>query len=115
MAILDFSGFHVRVANNGEQGVAQFSEWNPHLILMGLRMPVMDGLAATQKIRSLGNGHSVKIVAVIASEDHEKHDALIVAGMDSVIGKPYEFDEIYGVLKAHLGIRFFYENARTGD
>lgn len=113
--ILDFSGLHVRVARNGEQGVTQFSEWNPHLILMSLRMPVMDGLAATQKIRSLDNGHSVKIVAVITSEDHEKHDALIASGMNSVIGKPYEFDEIYGALKAHLGIRFYYESSRIGD
>jgi PAS domain S-box-containing protein len=112
--ILDFPNLHVRVASNGEQSVTMFSEWQPHLILMNVRMPVMDGIEATQKIRSLANGRAVKIVAVAACAYQEKHDTLTAAGLDGVVCKPYQFDEIYGALKMHLGIRFLYDNTGAG-
>ena len=65
--LLTEAGFQVRVAENGEQGVESFREWRPQFIWMDLRMPVMDGIEATQRIRNLDGGRDVKIVAVTAS------------------------------------------------
>lgn len=52
------------------------------------------------------NGHAVRIVTVTVCADQENYGTLIAAGLDSVVCKPYQFDEIYGVLKTHLGVRF---------
>jgi CheY-like chemotaxis protein len=60
-------GFRVRVAENGAQGVKEFREWRPQFIWMDLRMPVMDGVEATRRIRACEGGHEVKIAAVTAS------------------------------------------------
>ncbi len=111
--ILDFSGLQVRIAHNGEQGEAMFSQWQPHLILMTFQMPVMDGIEATQQIRSLTNGNTVKIVAVAACAYQEKYDLLTAAGMDSVVCKPHQIDEIYGALKPHLSVRFLYQGTES--
>ncbi len=44
-------GFTVQEATNGQEAIAQWQEWQPHLILMDMRMPVMDGYEATSAIK----------------------------------------------------------------
>jgi len=107
--LLDLPGLQVRVATNGEQGVEMFAQWKPHLIWMDIRMPVMDGVEATRHIRAQPGGQEVKIVAVTASVFKEEHDALMAAGMDATVRKPYQFEEIYQTLTTLLGISFVYE------
>jgi len=65
--LMEDVGFPVKVAENGEQALGLFQSWQPHLIWMDRRMPVMDGVEATRRIRELPGGKEVKIVAVTAS------------------------------------------------
>jgi PAS domain S-box-containing protein len=102
-------GIPCKTAENGEEAVRLFQEWKPHLIWMDRRMPVMDGIEATHRIRALPGGAEVKIVAVTASAFTEQREEMFKAGMDDFVRKPYRFDEIYETLERQLGVRYRYE------
>ena len=107
--LLENIGLQVKVAKNGKDGVELTRTWQPHLIWMDRRMPVMDGIEATKAIRQLPQGKEVKIIAVTASAFLEQRDAMLEAGMDGFLRKPYRAEEIYACLATHLGLRFYVE------
>jgi signal transduction histidine kinase/DNA-binding NarL/FixJ family response regulator len=104
-------GFDVQCAVNGEEGIAYWERWQPHLVWMDMRMPVMDGYAATRKIKALAQalGRTALVVALTASAFEEDHDAILAAGCDDFIRKPFRENEIFDILAKHLGVRFIYE------
>jgi signal transduction histidine kinase/CheY-like chemotaxis protein len=108
-------GFPVKVAENGEQALQIFHSWRPHLIWMDRRMPVMDGVEATRRIRELPGGKEVKIVAVTASALTEQRDEMLRAGMNDFVRKPYRFNEIYECLSKQLGVRYTYADTHAQE
>jgi signal transduction histidine kinase/CheY-like chemotaxis protein len=102
-------GIQVKIAENGLQGVELFQEWQPHLIWMDVRMPVLDGFEATKKIRGLEKGQEVKIIGVSAHVFKDEIKNVMSVGMDSFIKKPYQFYEIYQRLNEQLGIVFEFD------
>ena len=101
-------GFEIKLAADGAQGIQLFQSWQPHLIWMDRRMPVMDGLEATQAIRQLPGGKDVKIIAVTAAALVEERDEMMKAGMDDFVRKPYRFNEIYDCLGKQLSVQYTY-------
>jgi CheY-like chemotaxis protein/anti-sigma regulatory factor (Ser/Thr protein kinase) len=101
-------GLEVKEADNGEECLRMFKQWRPDLIWMDQRMPVLDGMEATRRIRQLPGGDKVKIVAVTASAFKEQRDEMLQAGMDGFVRKPYWVGEIYESLAQHLGLRYRY-------
>ncbi len=99
-------GFNTRQAENGEEAVALFKQWQPHFIWMDIRMPVMDGYAATKKIRELPGGKEVKIVAVTAHSFNEHHEKILAAGCDGLVRKPFQEHEIFDTVAQHLGVEY---------
>ncbi|HOU13045.1 MAG TPA: ATP-binding protein [Anaerolineae bacterium] len=114
--LLEPFGFEVLCAVNGEEGVAVWERWQPHLVWMDMRMPVMDGYTATRKIKALAQalGRPALVVALTASAFEEDHDAIIAAGCDDFIRKPFRESEIFDILAKHLGVRFIYEMPEDG-
>ncbi|MES9875280.1 MAG: ATP-binding protein [Candidatus Sedimenticola sp. 6PFRAG7] len=102
-------GLEVREADNGEQAVELFQQWQPHFIWMDMRMPVMDGYAATARIRELHGGDDVKIVALTASTYREQRQNILDAGCDDVLNKPYQSHEIFDAMAQQMGVRYRYE------
>jgi CheY-like chemotaxis protein len=94
------------VAENGAQGVKEFREWRPQFIWMDLRMPVMDGVEATRRIRACDRGHEVKIAAVTASGYASDRGQILAGGMDDYVRKPYRPAEIFECMARHLGVRY---------
>jgi len=109
--LLEPIGFQVRVAENGLAGIEMFETWRPQFIWMDIRMPVMDGLEATRRIRALDGGQAVKIVAITASVFAEEIDNVRAAGMNDLIRKPFRREEIYDCLRRYLGVIFIREEA----
>ena len=104
--LLENAGFRVRVAENGAQGVKEFCEWRPHFIWMDVRMPVLDGIDATRRIRTSEGGRQVKIAALTASGSATERSEILAQGMDDYIRKPYRPAEIFECLARHLGVRY---------
>ncbi len=114
--LLENAGFRVQTAENGARGIERFREWRPHFIWMDRRMPVLDGLEATRRIRALEGGQEVKIAALTASVFAEQRGEMLAAGMDDILHKPFRPTEIFECLGRQLGVRYAYrERAAPSD
>ena len=103
-------GFELREANNGKEAVDIFVEWEPHLIWMDMRMPVMDGYEATKQIKTTTGGQATAIVALTASVLEEERAVILSAGCDDFMRKPFREEDIFAAIGKHLGVRYIYED-----
>jgi DNA-binding response OmpR family regulator len=82
---------------------------------MDMRMPVLDGFAATRKIRALpgGDADAVKIVAVTASALVEQREDILAAGCDDVVRKPFQDHQIFAAMARYLEVKYHYKEAEA--
>ncbi len=104
-------GFEVQTAVDGQEALTAFNAWHPHLILMDIRMPVMNGVEATRRIRASANGKDVVIIAVSASALEEERIDVLKYGADDFIRKPFKARVILETIKNHLNIEYMYASA----
>jgi PAS domain S-box-containing protein len=107
-------GFAVRTAGNGVQALQIGQAWQPHLIWMDMRMPVMNGHEATQRIRAAAQGQTPIIVALSAGVLAGESAKVLAEGCDDFIRKPFREAEIVECLVKHLGVRMVYASAGPG-
>ena len=107
--LLKLVGFQVREAANGEEAVALWSSWEPQLIFMDMRMPVMDGYEATKQIKSHLKGQATVIIALTASAFEENRTAILSVGCDDFVRKPFQEEELFSKIAVHLGVRYLYQ------
>ncbi|MBE9158450.1 response regulator [Nodosilinea sp. LEGE 06152] len=96
---LEGAGFEVREASQGEEAIALWQAWQPHLICLDMRMPVLDGYAVARRVRQLPGGATTTIIAVTASVFEEQRSDCLTAGCDAVLPKPLQ----RRVLLEHIG------------
>jgi PAS domain S-box-containing protein len=107
--MLEPLGFEVRQASNGVEAVQMWGEFEPHLILMDILLPLMDGLEATKRIKASPKAKDTAIIALTASAFEEDRERVLSGGCDDFVRKPFHPHEIYSILAKHLGVRFIYE------
>ncbi|HEY9639395.1 MAG TPA: response regulator [Coleofasciculaceae cyanobacterium] len=107
--LLSKMGFAVQSAENGQEAIALWQNWNPHLILMDMRLPIMDGYETTRQIKSTARGWKTVVIAVTASVLQEERTAIFAAGCDDLLCKPFKEQALFTKLAEHLGIRYLYE------
>ncbi|MDJ0713130.1 MAG: ATP-binding protein [Prochloraceae cyanobacterium] len=112
LKLLDSVGFEVRSAANGLEAIALFSEWEPHLIWMDMRMPVMDGYQATKRIKATPKGKQTSIIALTASVLDREISVVREAGCDDFVRKPFQEHEIFDKMTQYLGVRYIYEDKK---
>ncbi len=107
--LLTSLGFAVREAANGQEAIAQWESWSPHLIWMDMRMPVMDGYEATKQIKATMKGQATVIIALTASAFEEERTVVLSAGCDDFMRKPFREEILFDKMAEHLGVKYIYE------
>ena len=95
-------GVEVDTAENGEEALERCRTTDYALILMDCQMPVLDGFAATARIRELGGRHRPVIVALTANAMESDRQRCIAAGMDDYISKPFRQKDLIAALERWL-------------
>jgi two-component system sensor histidine kinase/response regulator len=114
-SLLATVGFEVREATNGLEAVELWRSWRPHLIWMDMRMPVMDGYAAVQRIRELAAGEPCRIIALTASAFHHDRERILSERCDDFVPKPFRETTIFEKLTEHLGVQFEYDDEERSE
>jgi len=102
-------GFDVREAVNGEEALSIWETWQPHLIYMDMRMPILNGLEVTRRIKATPQGKKTVIVMLTASAFEEDRAIALSQGCDDFIHKPVRENQIFESLQKYLGVQFIYE------
>jgi len=107
--LLQAVGFTVSEAKDGVEAVEIWQKWQPHLVFMDLRMPMMDGYETITRIKTLQGGTDTIIIVLTASAFEEDRLKVIEHGGNDFIRKPFREYEIFKMLAKHLDVKFVYE------
>ena len=99
-------GFDTKQVTDGKEAIKEFQAWRPHLILMDMRMPEMDGCEAARLIRASEGGKDVKIVGVSASAFEENRREALAAGADDFLTKPFREIVLFDKIERLLGVEY---------
>lgn len=101
--LLEDAGHETVQVTSGEEAVNTASADNFDLILMDIQMPGMDGIEATKRIKAAGV--SAPIVALTAKAMSGDKEAILAAGCDGYISKPFEVEVFVAVVERYLSER----------
>jgi PAS domain S-box-containing protein len=115
-------GFEARAAVDGEEAIAQWQNWHPHLIWMDIQMPVLDGYETTKHIRvqeelarngaeqqGASSEQQTIIIALTARAFDEDRDRMMAIGCNDFVSKPLQEGVILEKIAQHLGAQYIYE------
>jgi signal transduction histidine kinase/ActR/RegA family two-component response regulator len=91
-------GLSVDIAEDGAQAVAKAKAQTYDLVLMDVQMPIMDGLQATQVIRTLPEWAQIPILAMTANAFEDDKQACLASGMSDFVTKPVDPDLLFVVM-----------------
>jgi CheY-like chemotaxis protein len=102
-------GFELKEASNGKEAIEVWDAWEPHLIWMDMRMPILDGYEATKQIKGTSKGQATAIIALTASTLEEDRAIVLSAGCDDFVRKPFREADILDAMNKHIGVRYIYD------
>ena len=98
--ILEKWGCIITIANNGEEAIKLQSEQDFDLILMDVRMPIINGIEATEVIRLQGS--DIAIIALTANATSAEIEKCLTSGMDGYLSKPYTQEQLFLAINESL-------------
>jgi CheY-like chemotaxis protein len=112
--LLEPVGFEVAEACNGAEALDVFAKLSPHVVLMDIRMPIMDGYEASHRIKSTATGAATPVIAVTACAFEDDFERVMDAGIYACLHKPYRSEELFEMLGRCLGLHYvFAEDTAT--
>jgi len=100
------AGFEVQEASDGVEGLDVIATWQPELVLMDWRMPVLDGLEATRRLRADRSLPQPRVVLLTASAFGGERQQAQAAGADDFLHKPVEQDKLFRMLQQQLAVQY---------
>ena len=100
--VLESAGHTVLTATNAEAGLALARDALPHLILMDIQLPGMDGLAATAQLKGDVATRSIPVIALTALAMKGDEERIRAAGCDGYIAKPLAYKDFLATITSHL-------------
>jgi len=100
--ILESLGYTVVTATHGSEGVEKATKEKPHLILMDILMPGMDGREATRKIRSNPETHDIPILATTVLNKEPELKKCIEAGCNDWLVKPFSRQDLQAKIQTFM-------------
>lgn len=113
LKLLQPIGFQVQEASNGREAIEIWQQWQPHLIWMDMRMPILNGYDTTQHIKTHLQGQATVIIALTASTLEEEKAVVLAAGCNDFVRKPFPEGIIFDKMAQHLGVRYLYQTSQT--
>ncbi|HEV7914229.1 MAG TPA: ATP-binding protein, partial [Albitalea sp.] len=109
--LLSSLGFEVLEADNGRTALKMVQAGRPDLVLMDILMPVMDGLTATQQLRSTPAHAALPIIVLSAGATEHERERSLQVGADAFLGKPIDFGELLRHVGRVLGLTWRHADA----
>ncbi|MEO1622811.1 MAG: ATP-binding protein, partial [Cyanobacteria bacterium J06632_3] len=107
-------GFDLQEAADGKDAIAQCKTWQPHLIFLDIRMPVLNGIEAAKHIRALPNLEiQPKIIALSASPLPQEQAAARKAGCDAFMAKPFTEADLFSCIAEQLPVQYRYSGTQS--
>lgn len=109
--LLSRSGFSLKQAVNGSEAFTLWRQWHPHLILMDIMMPGLNGYKATRLIRAtetLAQEPATPIIAISSDHLSTLANKLHTTGFDSIMTKPVRSDILFKLIANHLNLQYDY-------
>ena len=100
--ILSVEGFQVRSADTGEMAVRSVVSKSPHLILLDIKMPGMDGFEVCRRLKSKGKTRDIPLIFLSAITDFEQKMKGFELGAVDFITKPFQHEELLARVRTHL-------------
>ncbi len=114
-SLLESAGAQVISAESGVEALDLAAKYHPNVILMDLRMPEMDGLEATRRLRANPETTSIPVMMVTASAFGDARRAALDAGCIDFVSKPIRAEQLFQKLHHHLNVRFVDSSAELAD
>lgn len=100
--LLEMWDYRVAEANDGDEAVDFVRQTRPDLILMDVRLPNLDGLGATRRIRSLGEMDGMPIIFLSACAENLYRQQALDAGGNDYLVKPIDFQQLESTIERHI-------------
>lgn len=106
--LLQEIGCHIQEATNGEQGLNLAGEYLPHLIILDLEMPQMNGFELMASLQADPQVASIPLLVSSASVFEEDRQRSLQAGAKAFLPKPLQLDELLNALRSLLNVDWMY-------
>ncbi len=104
---LKLDGHEVSSHSNGEEGLAEINNFNPHLIMLDNRLPGMDGKEVLEQVRQMG--HYISVIFVSAQNSMKEIIHVLDSGADDYIAKPFILGDLLARVRSQLRMKHLHD------